>query len=101
MPSLLVTRTYSSAARRARSFDSSTLMPPNSTNGALLLHSTVGVILTVDMASPWFATGILQRRGPRPPRGGIPRPLAPAHAVHDRTHLAAPRRPSASAGGPE
>src|SRR4051812_28558497 len=52
MPSFVVTRTYSSAARSARSFDSSTLMPPNSTNFPLLLTSMVGWILTVVMGSP-------------------------------------------------
>src|SRR5690606_30213162 len=36
MPSLLVTRTYSSQDCSARSRDSSTLMPPNSTKGRLL-----------------------------------------------------------------
>src|SRR3989344_4135447 len=39
MPSLSVTRTYSSQARMARSRDSITLIPPNNTNGLSLAIS--------------------------------------------------------------
>src|SRR3954467_3338260 len=62
MPSLVVTRTYSSAARSARSFDSRTLMPPNSTKGRRLSTWIEGVIATVVMEVLRIGSG--RRRRP-------------------------------------
>src|SRR3989338_7275230 len=45
MPSFSVTRTYSSQARIARSRDSITLMPPNSTNGLSLAISMLPTLI--------------------------------------------------------
>jgi len=48
MPSLSVTRTYSAAAVKAKSLDSSTLMPPKSTKG-LRLSTAMDWMWMVDM----------------------------------------------------
>src|SRR3569833_4546442 len=100
MPSVVVTRTYSSAARSARSLDSSTLMPPNSTNLPALLTSMVGWILTVVMGSPrglgpdWSAAIFRQPRSGRP--AGVGERVAVGAAVgqaaavrHDEQPVAA------------
>src|SRR3990167_3565375 len=61
MPSFSVTRTYSSQARMARSRDSITLIPPNSTNG-LSLAISMSPTLMIFCAISLGLLGFLRQR---------------------------------------
>src|SRR5690606_19620274 len=62
MPSFSVTRTYSSQACMARSRDSRTLMPPNSTNGlSLAISISPTLMIFWVMSFALCLAGLLQR----------------------------------------